>query len=92
MAWMRKRYFLKGRIEKYDDILYEILVKNMKSFCTRNIDFRNDILETYMINTLILKIYLIIRMKNMKFVMTTTNYVNYYQVFVFHHNVESIDL
>lgn len=92
MAWMRKRYFLKGRIEKYDDTLYEILVKNMKSFCTRNKDFRNDILETYMINTLILKIYLIIRMKNMKFVMTTTNYVNYCQVFVFHHNVESIDL
>lgn len=45
-----------------------------------------------MINTLILKIYLIIRMKNMKFVITATNYVNYCQVFVFHHNVESIDL
>lgn len=35
MAWMRKRYFLKGRIEKYDDSLYEILVKNMKSFYIR---------------------------------------------------------
>lgn len=28
---MRKKYFLKGGIEKYDR-LYEILVKNVKSF------------------------------------------------------------